>query len=368
MQFVLFIGQHKVGSSSIQDYMARNYVRLVQSGILYPMIDAEGQTMVLARQIMGYDMDQSLPMNIREGHNALAYRLLYETGKGIEMPEYHRGTPRSHQMFRTIKKQIEYLQPEAVILAGEVFSQFGAVDPSLIRRMLDEFPDASFRVIATLRRPDAYLPSWHSQRLRYGEKIRPLNAGGAADYFPTIHFDYRHMLQGWVEELYDTEIVLRDYREVLAAGGSVEDFKEQSCLNFPANLETYRETNPSLHRALAEIGRLAFHELDQIEAFSVLEFLTELGPQLDLPYSAQIEMFGTEVRRQMFDAFQEPHRYISDLCDRDQFFEDIDEMLVTLPVPQSEASRAAKAQIQRHANNVHAPLARDWLKAHCNGA
>ena len=42
MQFVLFIGPHKVGSSQLQDFLYRNYVRLIQSGILYPMIEAEG--------------------------------------------------------------------------------------------------------------------------------------------------------------------------------------------------------------------------------------------------------------------------------------------------------------------------------------
>ena len=41
-RLILFIGHHKVGSTSLQDFFARNAVALAGDGVLYPFVDFQG--------------------------------------------------------------------------------------------------------------------------------------------------------------------------------------------------------------------------------------------------------------------------------------------------------------------------------------
>ena len=77
MTFAFFIGHHKTGSTALQTYLANNYLTLLRQGILYPAVDAEGSAANLAAAIKGRDDMVNLGrMNVREPHNALAFRIL----------------------------------------------------------------------------------------------------------------------------------------------------------------------------------------------------------------------------------------------------------------------------------------------------
>lgn len=361
MQFVLFIGPHKVGSSQLQDFLYRNYVRLIQSGILYPMIEAEGLSFMVSKAIIGDIDDIPLPVNAREAHNAFAYKMISEVDETRFVPAKHSGLPRTRQMFRAIKKQIEFVQPEVVILASEVFSTFGVVSPRLIQTLLDEFPEASFRIIANLRRVDNYLSSWHGERLKAGERLHPLGRGGLQEYFETTHFDYRLILEPWVNMMPDADFILRDFSAVRSAGGTIEDFKEQSCLNFPDSLITPAPLNPSMHRAVQEIVRRGNAQLMPEVALNLRNFLEDVTPQLGLPKSSEIEMYGPDLREEMFDRFEDVHDYLGDLTGQAPFFANLENMLRCRPIRELDAVADALPKIRAQARQLPDADARAFL-------
>ena len=42
MDLILFMGHHKVGSSALQMFLARNWLPLARAGILYPAVEPQG--------------------------------------------------------------------------------------------------------------------------------------------------------------------------------------------------------------------------------------------------------------------------------------------------------------------------------------
>ena len=363
MKVILFIGHHKVGSTSLQDFLARNSVALARAGILYPSVDFEGMAMMLGTAAGRHSPAGGLPINAREPHNALAFRMLAEHKKG-KVPGFHKGLPSRTQMARAINMQIEFLQPEAVILTAEVFANFAPAGPDLIQNVRALFPpDAELTVIATLRRIDDYLASWHGQRLKFGHKVAPLSAGGLQKYFGNIHFDYQLMLEGWLKELPEARLVLRDYADVRAAGGSVVDFIAQSGLRFPDGLSPERRTNESLHRGIYELARRGNEVLPGPEADALRRWLRQMTPELDLPKSSEIELFGAQNRQEMADRFDPIHRFLGEVSGKAPFFPDLDLVRQPQPVPEAEAVRHALARLRRYEKEFEYPEVRDFLAA-----
>lgn len=363
MKVILFIGHHKVGSTSLQDFLARNSVALARAGILYPSVDFEGMSMMLATAAGRHAPAGGLPINAREPHNALAFRMLAEQGKG-RVPAFHKGLPSRVQMVRSIRHQIDFLQPEAVILAAEVFANFAPADPALIQSVKEIFPpDAEITVIATLRRIDEYLASWHGQRLKFGHKVAPLSAGGLQNYFGNIHFDYRLMLEGWLEALPEARFVLRDYADVRTGGGSVVDFIAQSGLAFPEGLAPERRTNESLHRGIYELARRGNEVLPAPQAATMRQWLRQLTPELDLPNSSEIELFGAQNRQEMADRFEPIHRFLGEVSGKAPFFPDLEAVRAPQPVSEAEVARHVLARLRGYEKEIEFPEVRDFLAA-----
>lgn len=363
MKVILFIGHHKVGSTSLQDFLARNSVALAQAGILYPSVDFESMSLSLAKAVgRGTAQKDVLPINAREPHNALAYRMMEERNKG-KIPVYHKALPSRPQMVRAIRQQIEFLQPQAVILAAEVFANFAPIDTGLIKSLRDIFPPkAEITVLATLRRIDEYLASWHGQRLKFSHKIAPLREGGLQQQFNGIHFDYRVMLEGWLNTLPNANFILRDYADVQASGGSVADFIAQSGLEFPEDLISERRTNASLHRGLYEIARRGNLALPAPKARALRLRLQELTPKLDLPKSSEIELFGAQNRQEMVDRFDKVHKFLGEASGKTPFFSDLEAARETLPFDELEVFRHAAAEVHRNSNKFKEPEIRDFLE------
>ncbi|NKX74012.1 hypothetical protein HGG73_07540 [Rhodobacteraceae bacterium R_SAG3] len=336
MKVILYIGHHKVGSTSLQSFLAQNCLTLLKQGILYPAVESQGMAHLL-RQLLHPQISPDLGcMNLREPHNALAFRMLSPKNNAA-IPKWHTSLPGLVAMERTIRHQVEVFQPSTVILCSEVFSNFGNGHADLVTRLQSLFPNEEFEIYCVLRRPDDYLTSWFGQRLRFGHRMPPLSAQDGIN-FHNIHFDYQKMLTPWVERFHDSRIHLRNYTAVLQAGGSVADFTATVDCQFPSGLAQPGRKNVSLPRASFEILRRGNKMLPSAQA----ELLRKVFEKLPLPgiNDSQIEVFGEQQRRRIANKFERIQGYLSQLVPSSQgFFPDLEEMRTVNPLPLKEATR-----------------------------
>ena len=360
MDLILFMGHHKVGSSALQMFLARNWLPLARAGILYPAVEPQGMAANLGAAVRAAGRGQGaaaaartgarrapLRLNEREPHNALAFRMMHDdTGRHI--PPWHPKLPHSNQMFRAIRTQVEALSPLAVVLCSEVFANFGADHPALLARLAGVLPGARrVRILCTLRRPDTYLVSWHSQRLKFGHKVPALRVDALDTYWKGIHFDYRRMLEPWFEAFPDASFDIRDYAEVLSAGGSVADFATRAGLELPEGLEEGRSANPSVHPALMEVARRANAELEEAPARRLRDHLIQAGDKLTGHGAREIEMFGPDNRARLAERFAPIDAWLGEKTGRKGFFPDLAKVGRTAPVAELEAGRAALDALRR---------------------
>ena len=363
MRVIIFAGHHKVGSTSLQDYLSRNAVALINAGILYPAVDFEGMSLMLARALGREDVPENLPINAREPHNALAFRMLAEKRSG-KVPSYHKGLPAPLQMFRAIRKQVEFLKPDTVILAAEVFANFAPADPQLINALAELFPEADITVLFTLRRIDEYIASWQGQRLKFGHKIEALRDDGLKHYYDNIHFDYRLMLEGWLKELPDAKFILRDYADVRAAGGSVQDFTTQAGLTLPDGLVPEQRTNESLHRGIYELARLGNHALPDPKAGALRRTLRRITGDLGLPPSGEIDLFGAQNRADLVARFEPINTWLGEVAGREGgFFPDLETAQTCLPCPEAGLLESTIAAVLRQRDQFEDPELVDFIKS-----
>lgn len=347
MKVIIFFGHHKVGSTALQTYFARNSLSLLRAGILYPAVESEGLTNMLAHA-MGMREKPALGcMNLREPHNALAFRMLSTETKG-DTPPWHGPLPGFPAMVQTLRRQAEIFQPHTVILCSEVFSNFGNRFTKLVGKLHEIFPDAEYELYCALRRPDEYNASWYGQRLRFGHKLPPLSSPEGLSV-ESIHFDYKKMLAPWVNEFAGAPLHLRNYTDILKAGGSVKDFTAQVGCEFPADLPEKGPSNPSLPRAAFEILRRANNELSTEIAGALREYLLRYPLAEGLPKSADIEVFGRAQRERMVRTFAPIEAYLNEVSGQTAFFPDIEEIGKTRPVPLEEATRAFLSALETKA-------------------
>lgn len=364
MKLILFIGHHKVGSSSLQRFLSQNYLSLLKAGILYPHVDPEGAAYNIATALNGADGTTALPINVREAHNAMAFRMLTDVRKKKKMPVWHQNIPSTEDIFNTLYRQIEVLQPKAMILCAEVFSNFAAVDPGLIELLKTKLAVEDTTILCTLRRPDEYLVSWQGQRLKFGQQLNPLRADGIERYLSTIHFDYRLMLNAWMEIFSDATFVLRDYQSVIQSGGSAKDFQRHAGLEFPAGLNIPENANPSIPACLMEIARLANFELRPQVAQDLKTFLSEVPDHLDLPPTKSVEMFGPENRARLVQEFAPINQFLQEKTGRPVFFLDFADVAELRPLPELVALRKVLPQVQAlAAKRLYSARAKAFLAA-----
>lgn len=358
MKILLYIGHHKVGSTSLQAFFSQNWLALAQAGILYPCVDAEGFADHLQRGLAGQDSTGLPPVNVREPHNALAFRMLTSTNKK-SMPPYHRNLPSLPQMLKTLRQQVSRMAPQTVVICSEVMANFGLQEPKLIDRLKGLFPKAEFEIYCALRRPDQYLASWHGQRLKFGHKVKALNDGGALAYRNGIHFDYAAMLAPWIARFPEARIHVRNYADVLTSGGSVEDFTQRVGLALPSGLQQPDRTNPSLPYAAYEIMRRGNQELARPDQLELRKYL--LAAAQTLRPNQEVELFGTELRQELTEAFAPVHQYLSQFTKDDAFFPDLDKMRQPHPLPEAEALQQSLTTL--HATPPQSAALRAFLRS-----
>lgn len=335
MKVLLYFGHHKVGSTALQTYFARNALALAKQGILYPAVESQGVSHLLA-QAMGLKSAPDLNcMNVREPHNALGFRMLAHKMNG-STPAWHGKLPGLPAMLSMLRHQVEILQPHTLVLCSEVFANFSDGHQDMIICLRDLFPEADYELYCALRRPDEYIVSWYGQRLRFGHKLPSLSEW---QELGSIHFNYRKMVAPWAEVFMGSPLHLRSYSEILTAGGSVEDFTDQTSCKFPKDLSKKGSSNTSLPRIAYEVLRQANTDLPQEQAQHLRTFFLSMTKSHLLVRDQDIEFFGTARRQELFDAFVPIHSYLSALSGKAAFFPDIEAMLSSRPVPAQDATR-----------------------------
>ena len=357
---VIFLGHHKVGSTSLQDYLARNAFNHARQGVLYPFVDFEGAAFFAAAGC-GTPAPDKLPLNIREPHNALAFAMLANR-KDRAIPEFHRSLPSLDQMHHALTQQIKQLRPHTVVLASEVFANFGAAGPEFAQDLSERFQAKSVTLYACFRPIEPYLISWHGQRLKFGHKIAPLRDDAVTAYSESIHFDYRKVLNGWQKAFPNAKVVLRNYSEVNQAGGLVADFFAQSQLPAVSELSQKR-LNRSLHPALFEILRRAIFELEPQMVAPLRKGLVRLTRRLELPPPREIEMLGPVQRQRVLGEFETIDVELGRLVGRDRFFGEAP--LGSPLVSEHEANRLALASISQNLDVWDQSDIKDFLTSLC---
>ena len=344
MKVILYIGHHKVGSTALQVFLSQNSHRLLQAGILYPAVEMQGFSHLLAKAVSKGDTPAYLPANLREPHSALAYRLINDVSERPIPPQF-KMLPAAPQMMHALRSQIEQLEPHTVVLCSEAFANFGEVDPGLIPRLRTAFPEADLEIYCAFRRPDHYLIAWHGQRLKVGEKLPPLREIGHYEYAHTIHFNFRKVIEAWHQHLPEARFILRNYADILAAGGSPQDLMAQTGVDWPEDLLPTGKPNRSLPLAAMEIVRRANHELPKPLAHQFSQYMMQKTTHFTSEPDDRIEMFPPGVRAQLLEDFRPVHAYLSQLGNQAAFFPDIEDIAHDRPVSEEQAMVAYLEQL-----------------------
>ncbi len=362
MKLAFFIGHHKTGSTSIQTYLATHYLRLLKAGILYPAVESSGMASNLATVLQANAHAPVVNLNVREPHNALAFGLISEALKR-EVPPWHKNLPSGFQMFEMIDAQIHALAPKHTIICSEVMSRFAEQGwPKIMPRIRARFAHHDCSIVLNLRRIDDYLASWHLQVLKFGAVVDPLRHGAQAKFYQTAHFQYDSILTRWSQALPQARMVVRNYADVMAAGGSVVDFFAQSQIDY-APTEPNPHLNTSLPYALAEILRQANIALPAHRS-EMLNYLLGAAHRVDLIPNAEVELFGATHRAALLNAFAPVHKRLSDFLGLEAFFHDLDQVSLCRPIPEMTAAAAAlQALRQDAAENAPSAEVRDFVKA-----
>ncbi|MCF8509944.1 MAG: hypothetical protein K9G43_00710 [Rhodobacteraceae bacterium] len=364
MQAICHIGHHKTGTTTLQTYLSQNSHKLLESGILYPWVETQGAAHALAKAMGNGDRQEILPFNVREAHNALAFRMLADATPNWQVPIYHPNLPHSRQMLSGLENQIKALQPKTIVICSEVMSHFGKTAPNLIIRLRNQgLRDVDqFKLWCTLRRPDEQLVSWHGQQVRFGQSPAPLTDTQEGLKLNWIHVDYRSVIEPWLNLIPETDLVLRPYREVMAEGGSVEDFMHHAGFSAPRKMLTAQSLNISFKPGVVVLLRLANGQLPAPQARHLMSEIDRLTEGMQLFRSSEVEFLGPQSRAKLVDHFAPIHNWLSHITGRSAFFSDIADMSVCHPVSEHDALQGLLDQLtQQRIGQISDPAIRDFL-------
>lgn len=364
MRVTCHIGHHKTGTTSLQAFLSQNSHRLAQAGILYPWTEFEGAAHAVSKAMGAGDRKAVLPFNIREPHNALAFRMLSDALPAWKVPPHHPNLPHSRQMLVAVANQMAALEPKEVVLCSEVMSHFGKSATSQITRLRKNglsLADA-FTLWCTLRRPDEQLVAWHGQQVRFGQAPKPLSDTEHGLKLKWLHVDYRGVVEPWINNIPEARVILRPYGETVSNGGSVEDFVQGSGLKWPANLLPAKTMNVSFKPAVISLLRLANGRLSREHAQDLADRSPALTRGMKLAGKSEVEFLGQESRAKLVAHFQPIHDWLTSVSGRPVFFSDIEEMAICRPIFETDALQQLLDQLTpSHIKTIAAPEVREFL-------
>jgi len=337
---------------------------MLRAGILYPSVESQGMARNLLVALSGQDIPTiGEGLNIIEPHNALALKLKTEEDRhGV--PPYYPNLPSGFQMLEMLDKQISALDPGSVILCSEVFALLGLTEKrESIKRLARRFAHHEVTIYCNLRRPDEYISSWHRQRLKFGAKLAKLSEGALDEYLNGAHFQQAKLIEGWVTDHFpDAKLVIRNFDDVKAAGGSVKDFIASSGIAFPEHVNIPKDQNPSVPSAFAEIGRRALHELPRETASQIVGWLSSAGARVAHHSDKQVEVFGPENREILLSRFRPVAEKLNEMTGRHPFYPNFEDFGCCRPIAEMDAVKDALPGLVLDARRQGLPESiLDWL-------
>lgn len=364
MKVTCHIGHHKTGTTTLQTFLAQNSHLLAQAGILYPWTEFEGAAHAMAKAMGMSDRKATLPFNIREPHNALAFRMLSDALPAWKVPPHHPNLPHSRQMLVAIANQINALEPSDIVLCSEVMSHFGKIAPNQITRLRKNGLGLAdtFTLWCTLRRPDEQLVAWHGQQIRFGQAPKPLSDTENGLKLKWLHVDYRNVVEPWVQNIPDAQVILRPYDETVSTGGSVEDFVNGSGLKWPSSLSPAKTMNVSFKPAVMSLLRLANAQLSRDHAKELADRIPALTRGMDLAPKSEVEFLGPDSRARLAAHFKPIHDWLTSVSGRPAFFKDIEDMTSCRPIPETVSLQQLLDQLSPgKVKSFPTPEVRDFL-------
>lgn len=241
----LHIGQHKTGTSTIQNFFWMNRERLAAKGVLYPEIGLSGPTHAhFALSIPG-KRDEMLATIFK---NAASDRDgTYRAYNGES----------SDALFAQLGELIAETDCHTVFLSSECFMEW--IEPSSIKNLIDRYCGCEVKVLLFLRRQDQWIQSVFNQVV----KDPGLRYGGRLEALPQVDMlNYRHTVQGWSRAFGKENMTVLPYQEanrydrgVLGLLADIIGLKEVGDYQAPP----FAERNISLKRWQVDV----LHELNR---------------------------------------------------------------------------------------------------------
>jgi len=268
---ILHIGTHKTGTSALQTFMTANAGPLLKQGVRYVKAGREN----------------------RIAHHPLAW---LATGRPNIDPD----------CWANANKELARSREPINILSTEAF---WFADPAKVRKYLAY--DGHIRIIAYLRRQDAYLPSLYKQAVTSGRKVTfdiwLQQTGNRGDYYS--------VLSQWADAFGDSAIEIRPYERDGETIDLVKDFIGGLGIDSATLLKRYKShrRNQSPRREVLYFIR-AFNKLnfsvDQQKLFYSLI-------KIDKDYIRSSDLLTREQSQELLDRFAEANRKVEERFWRD---------------------------------------------------
>lgn len=340
---IFYIGGHKTGSSSLQEYLTLNAHKLLERGICHPFVEPDGLAYDHARSALNWH-PTDLTFKIKSPHNHIAYKMLAELDKSYKVPQRYRPLPPSSTMMQICRSMMEWTGAETLLLCSEVFIQFGIRAPQAVNRLLRRSGVDQAQVYAVLRRPDLYLASWQSQLLKFGSKTGRLSDDTIQRFVGTCHLDFHAAVAPWQARVGEGNFTLVNYAELRAQGGSIGHFTARYGIDIADPVQATPQNTGLPYAAYETIRRINAEVRDHRNHMT--RWVGQRAATLDLPPNGQVELFGQDNRRWLVDRFRAEDAKLAALVGRERFFDDLEAGLEVNPVPEAEASEAAFAAIR----------------------
>lgn len=200
MRFVIHIGTHKTGTSSLQNFFASNRGALRSHGIHYPLSHHSGRNV------------NFLPPRIASGRHGEVSRFLIRAARGAAR--------RSADTVLLSAESFYAMTSFFRVLVGRAVDDYWRHERKCVARLAELLPSDNVTVICYLRRQDVFLESLYNQMVK-----EALGYGGSFDDFlgeAERVADYAGHLGIWRDVFGADALVVRRYDD--AAEGLVDDF------------------------------------------------------------------------------------------------------------------------------------------------
>ncbi len=296
MKLILHIGQHKTGTTALQDTLHADRARLRALGILYPEAGR----------------DHRPDGSARNNHNGLFF--------AMEANRVRPGLPSFQSLGEAVRSEIETAQPERIVISAEHAFLAADMPDTKPLVMLDALIPGARDVVAYLRRPDRYLESWQRQLLRGRmTRLRPLHdPQRVRRLMKTCHLDYVRALRTYWDRY--GSVRLFNYETI---DDTVANFYSE-VLGVDPPARPSKSTNPSIPAVMANLAHAYAREHDGPSP-AQLRALVRFGDR------EPVDLLGPVNRRRIYEFFEPQNRLLGELYGERVFFWDLGDVLEPPP-------------------------------------